>query len=178
MARLIGELMQVLGVSGSKSSPCNIDPNIPKNSCDHNNKADEFIIRALTAVFGMEKDGKIKKERVRQVVEKLYGEEGSNSSRSMIVGDEGEEEVAAEEVISGLEEDGSRKKQELLEEAFKIFDENGNGFIEASELKRVLQCLGLDKGWDLNDIEKMMKVVDLNLDGKVDFHEFELMMMS
>lgn len=57
-----------------------------------------------------------------------------------------------------------------------IFNEDGNGFIEAVELKRVLECLGLDRGWNMGDIEKTVQVVDLNFDGKVDFSEFELMM--
>ncbi|MBA0568434.1 hypothetical protein Golob_005931 [Gossypium lobatum] len=74
------------------------------------------------------------------------------------------------------EEEDESKRNELLRQAFKIFDEDGNGFIDAVELKRVLQCLGLDNGWDMTQIEKMLKVVDLNLDGKVDFTEFELMM--
>jgi len=34
----------------------------------------------------------------------------------------------------------------VLHEAFKIFDEDGDGYIDAMELKRVLDCLGLDKG--------------------------------
>ncbi|XP_065850938.1 calmodulin-like protein 2 [Euphorbia lathyris] len=173
MARLIGDLMQVFGVT--KSPPPSINPN-PKTS-NHNNKSDEFMIRALTAVFGMKNDGKIKAERARQVVEKLGLMYAGEEEGVLTVAGE-EEEVAAEEVMSGLELEGSRKRKELLEEAFKIFDENGNGFIEANEVKRVLECLGLDKGWELSEIEKMMRVVDLNLDGMVDFHEFELMMMS
>lgn len=90
----------------------------------------------------------------------------------------GDEEIPVEEVLGGMDEDeDGKKKSELLREAFKIFDEDGNGFIEAEELKRVLDCLGLmDKGWDMDQIEKMLRVVDLNLDGKVDFDEFEFMM--
>lgn len=53
---------------------------------------------------------------------------------------------------------------------------DGDGFIDTVELKRVLECLGLDKGWGIREIEKMVSVVDVNLDGKVDFGEFELMM--
>ena len=68
------------------------------------------------------------------------------------------------------------KRSELLHEAFKIFDEDGDGYIDAMELKKVLDCLGLDKGWDMSAIEKMVKVADLNFDGKVYFGEFELMM--
>ena len=85
-----------------------------------------------------------------------------------------DDEVPVEEVLGELED--MSKRSELLHEAFKIFDEDGDGYIDAMELKRVLDCLGLDKGWDMSAIEKMVKVADLNFDGKVDFGEFELMM--
>ncbi|KAJ4707657.1 putative Calcium binding protein/cast [Melia azedarach] len=140
-------------------------------------EVDDLMLRALTSVFGMENNGKINKERARKVVEKLglmYGEDGK-SSFDLPGGGILEDEVPVEEALGKLEE-GS-KRNELLREAFKIFDEDGNGYIDAAELKRVLECLGLDKGWDMVEIEKMLKVVDLNLDGRVDFGEFELMMM-
>ena len=85
-----------------------------------------------------------------------------------------DDEVPVEEVLGELED--MSKRSELLHEAFKIFDEDGDGYIDAMELKRVLDCLGLDKGWDMSAIEKMVKVADLNFDGKVYFGEFELMM--
>ncbi|XP_031262859.1 calmodulin-like protein 2 [Pistacia vera] len=168
-SRIIGELVQVLGVSRSNST--HIAPN---STCKPANERqiDELMLRALTAVFGMEDNGKIKKEKARRVVEKLgliYGEEEKSSFDLP-----GEEEVPVEEALGELEDE--KKRNELLREAFKIFDEDGNGYIEATELKRVLECLGLDKGWNISEIEKMLKVVDLNLDGKVDFGEFELMM--
>ncbi|CAN0859266.1 Probable calcium-binding protein CML21 [Linum grandiflorum] len=65
----------------------------------------------------------------------------------------------------------------MMREAFRIFDEDGNGYIDAVELKRVLLCLGLDRGcWDLSDFNTMLNLVDLNSDGKVDFSEFQLML--
>lgn len=84
------------------------------------------------------------------------------------------EEVDADDFIGKLEDASGRS--ELLHKTFRIFDEDGNGFIEAVELKRLLECLGLDRGCNMGDIDKMVQVVDLNLDGKVDFSEFELMM--
>ncbi|OWM77248.1 calmodulin-like protein 6 isoform X2 [Punica granatum] len=131
-------------------------------------QTDDLTVRALRDVFGMEPDGSIKTERARRIVQKLglivlqKEEEGLN------------DEVRAEEVLGGI--DDVKERSRLLKEAFEIFDEDGNGFIEAAELKRVLECLGLDKGWDMGEIEKMVRVVDLNLDGKVDFIEFESMM--
>ncbi|XP_021912138.1 calmodulin-like protein 3 [Carica papaya] len=173
--RLIGELAQAL--RGARSDPAHSDPKPICEKADAS-EVDELMVRALTAVFGMENNGKIKKEKARRVVENLgliYSE--SEEERSKV--DEGNDEMGLEEVVGGLMEADGSKRSELLREAFKIFDEDGNGFIEAMELKRVLECLGLmDKGWDMGEIQKMLHVVDLNLDGKVDFGEFELMMMG
>lgn len=160
--------------------------NSPPSSMPHHNhhdqenilKLDERVVRALVTVFGMENNGRIKKENARQVVEKLgliYGcDQKDNKVFQDDEADDEDEEVVVEEVLGELED--MSKRSELLLEAFKIFDEDGDGYIDAMELKRVLDCLGLDKGWDMNTIERMVKVVDLNFDGKVDFGEFELMM--
>lgn len=166
-----------------KCSPPSSLPHLDHNhhpTCKPQNliKLEDKMVRALVTVFGMQTNGRIKKENARQVVEKLglmYGSKEDKPSRFELTG-EGDDEVPVEEVLGELED--MSKRSELLHEAFKIFDEDGDGYIDAMELKRVLDCLGLDKGWDINTIEKMVKAVDLNFDGKVDFSEFELMMMG
>lgn len=85
-----------------------------------------------------------------------------------------EDELRADEIV-GTTEDGLRQA-ELIHQAFMVFDKDGDGFIEASEVKGVLECLGLAKGWEMGEFERMVAVVDLNFDGKVDFSEFQLMM--
>lgn len=148
---------------------------------DHNRVGpvlDELVGRALRAVFGMDSNGRIKKEKAKLVVEKLglmHNEEGECSSFDLPNGSEGDE-LQVEEVLNGMKDGDEAKRVELLREAFIVFDKDGDGYIEAMELKRVLECLGLDKGWGMEEIQKMVQVVDLNLDGKVDFSEFELMM--
>ncbi|XP_010669481.2 calmodulin-like protein 2 [Beta vulgaris subsp. vulgaris] len=136
-------------------------------------QAHESRAKALITVFGMDKDGRIAKEKACNVVKQLglVKEEEEESSFDIL-----EEQLEAKEVLIELEEEEKREKEQLLRQAFMVFDEDGDGFIDAKEIKRVLMCLGLDNGWDMSEIEKMIKVVDLNLDGKVDFHEFELMM--
>ncbi|XVE71389.1 hypothetical protein DITRI_Ditri10aG0146600 [Diplodiscus trichospermus] len=200
-SQLMGELLHALGGGGGgvRSTSAHIDPintaTGKPQSGDHRHKphppppVDDLMLRALTSVFGMDQTScRINKEKARQVVEKLglvgQGEEDEQDTSNFDLPGGGglEEDVPVEEVLGtgeggGLMEDGS-KRNELLRQAFRIFDEDGNGFIDAIELKRVLQCLGLDNGWDMAQIEKMLKVVDLNLDGKVDFSEFELMMMA
>ncbi|XP_009375717.2 calmodulin-like protein 3 [Pyrus x bretschneideri] len=178
-SRLLGDLVQAIGgvPSSSPSKGAHID------QCDQYSnyksqsiatKVDESMARALITVFGMETNGRIKKEKARRVVENLGLIRNEEDQMGFdLPGDD--HEVLVEEVLGRLE-DNESERSELLREAFKIFDEDGNGFIEAVELKRVLECLGLGSGWDMDQVEKMVKVVDLNLDGKVDFGEFELMM--
>lgn len=187
----IVDFLQAFKHSSPPSSTPHLDHHNHEPSCKTQNmvKLDDKMVRALVTVFGMETNGRIKKENARQVVEKLglmcgTSEEENNKPLTgfELQGEDdgllqGTDEVPVEEVLGELEEDMS-KRSELLHEAFKIFDEDGDGYIDAMELKRVLDCLGLDKGWDMNTIEKMVKVVDLNFDGKVDFGEFELMMMG
>ncbi|KAI6679127.1 hypothetical protein NL676_033008 [Syzygium grande] len=171
---LLMSMGHAFGFVNSELPPSKVDPG-PACKTTKPPLFDGLTIQALTAVFGMEANGKIKTDRVRVVVEKL-GLTGAeeNSPNWPDPCDGLKEEVDAEDVIGGLKDASGRS--ELLREAFMIFDEDGNGFIEAVELKRVLECLGLDRGWNMGDIEKMVQVVDLNFDGKVDFSEFELMM--
>ncbi|GAB4837673.1 hypothetical protein Ancab_002524 [Ancistrocladus abbreviatus] len=138
-------------------------------------------LEALTAVFGLDKEGRINKERATIVVKKLglihENDEELSESGFDISGPIIEEDLHVEEVLEEEDLQGKKKHDEgLLRQAFMVFDEDGDGFIDAKEIKRVLACLGLDNGWGMREIEEMIKVVDLNLDGKVDFHEFELMM--
>ncbi|KAB2595513.1 calcium-binding protein CML23 [Pyrus ussuriensis x Pyrus communis] len=69
---------------------------------------------------------------------------------------------------------GMRKKSELMD-AFRIFDADKNGKISAEELQKVLVSLGCQK-CSLKECRKMIKGVDRNGDGAVDFEEFRLMM--
>lgn len=171
-SRFIGDFLQTFKSSAQSSVSCDVDGSEHAWKGERMVKVDEKMVGALVTVFGMESNGRIKKESAREVVEKL----GLGSRRGFELGELMDDEVAVEEVLGELED--MSKRSELLHEAFKIFDEDGDGYIDAMELKRVLDCLGLDKGWDMNAIEKMVKVADLNFDGKVDFAEFEFMMMG
>ncbi|CAA2957505.1 calmodulin 3 [Olea europaea subsp. europaea] len=69
-----------------------------------------------------------------------------------------------------------RDEEEDMREAFNVFDQNGDGFITVDELKLVLASLGLNQGRTTEDCQKMIKKVDVDGDGMVDFHEFKQMM--
>lgn len=62
-----------------------------------------------------------------------------------------------------------------LMDAFMIFDKDKNGFISAKELQRVLVSLGCGN-CSLRECRKMIKAVDRDGNGLVDFEEFRSMM--
>lgn len=69
-----------------------------------------------------------------------------------------------------------RDEEEDMREAFNVFDRNGDGFITVEELRSVLLSLGLTQGKTLDDCKLMIKKVDVDGDGMVDFKEFRQMM--
>ena len=69
-----------------------------------------------------------------------------------------------------------RDEEEDMREAFNVFDQNGDGFITVEELRSVLSSLGLKQGRTIEDCKKMIKKVDVDGDGKVNFKEFKQMM--
>eukprot|EP01025_Chloroclados_australasicus_P028622 TRINITY_DN2836_c0_g1_i1.p1 TRINITY_DN2836_c0_g1~~TRINITY_DN2836_c0_g1_i1.p1 ORF type:complete len:483 (-),score=89.09 TRINITY_DN2836_c0_g1_i1:463-1911(-) len=63
------------------------------------------------------------------------------------------------------------EKEELLEKAFREFDKDGNGTISPEELQ-----LALKKFKITDDVETLIKSVDQNNDGEIDYSEFVQMM--
>ncbi|KAI4348595.1 hypothetical protein L6164_009303 [Bauhinia variegata] len=68
--------------------------------------------------------------------------------------------------------------EEDMREAFNVFDQNGDGFITEEELSSVLASLGLRHGKTIEDCKKMIKNVDVDGDGMVDYKEFRRMMKA
>ncbi|OMO82509.1 Calcium-binding EF-hand [Corchorus olitorius] len=79
--------------------------------------------------------------------------------------------VADDEFAEIFEEE--EPSLEEIKEAFDVFDENKDGFIDATELQRVLRCLGIKgKLVKLEDCSRMIKIADEDEDGRIDFNEF------
>ena len=57
-----------------------------------------------------------------------------------------------------------------LKQAFAAMDTNGDGQVTKEELKSLLSQLG--EAVDDSVIDEMIKIADVNGDGKVDFNEF------
>ncbi|KAL9293131.1 putative calcium-binding protein CML45 [Arabidopsis thaliana] len=84
--------------------------------------------------------------------------------------DQLQEQYSAKEVSSLFEE--KEASLEEVKQAFDVFDENKDGFIDAIELQRVLTILGFKQGSYLDNCLVMIRSLDGNKDGKIDFNEF------
>ena len=69
-------------------------------------------------------------------------------------------------------QDYTQEKQ--IKQAFQYFDRDGSGTITADELRQCLQSE--DQTLTDDDISKLIKEVDINNDGEVDYQEFLQMM--
>merc|ERR1711988_281804 len=73
-------------------------------------------------------------------------------------------------------------QDDIMWTAFRVFDIDGDGKITKDELKQVLG--GSDPSHNLNEvcdagkIEAMIKDIDTNSDGQIDFEEFKAMLKS
>ena len=63
---------------------------------------------------------------------------------------------------------------EKLWKAFSVFDTDGSGAISANELRNVMQSLGQDPS--STELRDLIKEVDLDHSGCIDFEEFKNMM--
>ncbi|KAI4329967.1 hypothetical protein MLD38_028287 [Melastoma candidum] len=63
-----------------------------------------------------------------------------------------------------------------LKEAFKVFDKDQDGFISAAELRLAMMNLG-EKLTD-EEVKEMIREVDMDGDGQVNYEEFARMMLA
>eukprot|EP00581_Thalassiosira_minuscula_P011730 CAMPEP_0183719576 /NCGR_PEP_ID=MMETSP0737-20130205/12447_1 /TAXON_ID=385413 /ORGANISM="Thalassiosira miniscula, Strain CCMP1093" /LENGTH=826 /DNA_ID=CAMNT_0025949297 /DNA_START=208 /DNA_END=2688 /DNA_ORIENTATION=+ len=61
--------------------------------------------------------------------------------------------------------------KEQLKEAFDEIDTNNDGTLDGGELRMLMKSLGA--AFSDNEIETLVRTLDLNESGKIDFHEFE-----
>ena len=60
--------------------------------------------------------------------------------------------------------------------AFGVLDQTGKGLISATEIKRVMHSLG--ESLTLQEVEQLIKAVDLDGNGKISYDEFLTIMLS
>ncbi|XP_011297592.1 polcalcin Jun o 2 [Fopius arisanus] len=135
-------------------------------------------------LFDKDRDGSITKEELGRVMRGLGQFARTEELRTMLeeIDTDGDGNVSLVEfvkIVSNIgnasaaqQTDLSQEEQEEqeLRDAFRVFDKHNRGYITASDLRAVLQCLGEDLSEE--EIEDMIKEVDEDGDGRIDFYEF------
>ncbi|XP_065168094.1 neo-calmodulin-like [Atheta coriaria] len=137
--------------------------------------------REAFRLFDKDGDGSITKEELGRVMRSLGQFARTEELQQMLqeVDADGDGNVSFEEFVdiafsagAGADTEVYSREQEdkELRDAFRVFDKHNRGFITASDLRAVLQCLGEDLSEE--EIEDMIKEVDVDGDGRIDFYEF------
>lgn len=132
--------------------------------------------------FDKNGDGKISATELGQVLGSLGIQSTHSELETMVreVDSDGDGFIDLEEFITlnrlALEAtEGENGEVKTVQEAFDVFDINRDGFICASELYKVLSGLG-EVGLTVEECHTMIKNVDQDGDGLVNFTEFKFMM--
>ena len=117
----------------------------------------EELFKGMDECFG----NKITREEVDQIFSNIdYDNNGT---------------ISFDEFVKAAIDKKKLLTEEKLKAAFSLFDRNGDGDIEAKELKEVI---GDDNNNDNNVWLQMIKEVDLDGNGVIDFEEFKEMMQK
>ncbi|XP_072934266.1 uncharacterized protein [Epargyreus clarus] len=137
--------------------------------------------REAFRLFDKDGDGTITKEELGRVMRSLGQFARVEELQDMLqeVDSDGDGNVSFEEFVNILSKSMSgggggtssaEQEERELRDAFRVFDKHNRGYICASDLRAVLQCLGEDLSEE--EIEDMIKEVDSDGDGRIDFLEF------
>ncbi|KAL2228929.1 calmodulin-like protein 3 [Sesamum indicum] len=148
-------------------------------------------LRGVFATFDKNNDGYITREELRESLKNIGISAGERDVADMVekVDSNGDGLIDFDEFcelfdsISGGDEGRGEAEEGAggdgdLKEAFDVFDGNKDGLITVEELGLVLSSLGFTEGKKLEDCKEMIRKVDMDGDGMVNFDEFKKMMRA
>ncbi|XAR66868.1 hypothetical protein NMG60_11013232 [Bertholletia excelsa] len=151
--------------------------------------SDTTHLREVFAMFDKNKDGLITRQELRESLRNIGIHVAMEEVAEMVAlmdrnGDglidmdefcELYESVVRNE---DRESGGGEEREEELREAFGVFDEDRDGLITVEELGSILASMGMQEGKRLESCKEMIKKVDMDGDGKINFEEFKRMMKT
>ena len=137
------------------------------------------ILKETFELFDKNADGEITSDELTKFFENMGDKLNKGEIQDMIneVDIEGNGSITFEG-FKALMERKLRDEdiEEEIIEAFKKFDQNNNGLIGPEDVFNLLQSFGQDI--TINEAEEMVKNVDLDNDGFVNYQEFVKMLFS
>uniref|UniRef100_A0A7N0TBG9 EF-hand domain-containing protein n=1 Tax=Kalanchoe fedtschenkoi TaxID=63787 RepID=A0A7N0TBG9_KALFE len=136
-------------------------------------------MRKIFAAFDKDGDGYITREELRAAMEGAGVAVGEREVAEMVekMDGNGDGVIDLREFCASMGA-GEEEEERALREAFDVFDGNGDGAISVEELGKVLVSMGLRQGLRVQDCEEMIRKVDADGDGRIDFGEFKKMMRA
>lgn len=154
--------------------------------------ASKVELRDVFATFDRNNDGFITRQELKESLKNIGISAGEKDVADMVarVDANGDGLIDLDEFchlfgwISSSKESSSNlgapaeddDQGEGLREAFEVFDGNKDGLITVEELGLVLSSLGFNEGKKMDDCKEMIRKVDMDGDGMVNFEEFKKMM--
>ncbi|XP_046567507.1 calmodulin-A-like isoform X1 [Haliotis rubra] len=136
-------------------------------------------LREAFRLFDKDGDGSISTDELGTVMRNLGQFPSGDELKDMIteIDIDGDGTFTFEEFVQVManmggisSEQSEEDEEEELRQAFTVFDKSGCGYITASDLRAVLQCMGEDLTEE--EIDEMIAEVDIDGDGRIDFEEF------
>ncbi|XP_065201322.1 neo-calmodulin-like isoform X2 [Planococcus citri] len=172
--------------SNSEKSPVRSNPrssnsqNTERRLPAHTNMSKKQLkeFREAFMLFDKDGDGSITKQELGRVMRSLGQFAREEELQQMLhdVDIDGDGCFSFDEFVEIVSNMGkcsantAEEEEKELRDAFRVFDKHNRGYISASDLRAVLQCLGEDLSEE--EIEDMIKEVDVDGDGRIDFYEF------
>ncbi|KAF9662871.1 hypothetical protein SADUNF_Sadunf18G0099500 [Salix dunnii] len=153
---------------------------------------DKAELKSVFATFDKNGDGFITKQELTQSFKniRIFMTEKEVEEMVVKVDSNGDGLIDFEEFcilckVVGIQDQGGDDDKEGqgdggegdLKDAFDVFDRDKDGLISDEELSLVLCSLGLKEGGRVEDCKEMIRKVDMDGDGMVNFDEFKKMMM-
>ncbi|CAI0542801.1 unnamed protein product [Linum tenue] len=135
---------------------------------------------SVFATFDKNGDGFITKQELKESLKNIRISVTEAEAEEMVakVDSNGDGLIDFEEFKILCRTMGGAGEGDELRDAFEVFDRDRDGLITVEELGSVLSSLGLKEGKRMEDCKEMIRKVDADGDGMVNFDEFRTMMRN